>query len=201
MKILGISCSPRKTGNTAVMLEESLKGAGQEGAETDIFNVSGKEFKPCDGCYSCIGKGVCHIKDDMQPLYEKMIEADGILFGIPVYYYSMNAHAKIIMDRTFCLNTPERTLANKVGSVIGIAGSIGIADILKDFYFFFAVRHMLPANFVAAYAVNKGEITERKQGMKAAWNLGRQMVQLVSKNFEYPEELASNFFAFGTHTH
>ncbi len=201
MKILGISTSPRKTGNTAVMVEEVLKGAGQEGAETELFSVSGKKFQPCDGCYSCAGKGLCHIEDDMQQVYEKMIEADGILFGVPVYYYSMNAHAKIIMDRTFCLNTPQTTLTNKVGGVVGIAGSIGIIDILKDFYFFFAVRQMLPANFVAAYATNKGDITQREPGMKAAGNLGRQMVQLAAKEFKYPAEFSSNFFAFGTHTH
>jgi hypothetical protein len=105
------------------------------------------------------------------------------------------------MDRTFCLNTPEKTLANKIGGVVGIAGSIGIIDILKDFYLFFAVRQMLPANFVAAYATNKGEITQREQGMKAARNLGRQMLQLVEKEFKYPTEFGSNFFAFGTHTH
>jgi len=201
MKVLGISSSPRKTGNTALMVKEVLRGAELEGAETEFLTVSGKKFQPCDGCYSCIGKGVCHIEDDMQQVHEKMIEADGILFGVPVYFYSMNAHAKIIMDRTFCLNTPERTLANKVGGVVGIAGSIGIIDILKDFYFFFAVRQMLPANFVAAYATNKGDIQQREQGMNAAKNLGRQMVQLVSKNFRYPAEFRSNFFAFGTHTH
>lgn len=201
MKILGISSSPRKSGNTVLMVEEILKGAEQEGAETELFSVSGKDLRPCDGCYSCIGKGVCHIKDDMQKLHEKMIEADGIIFGVPVYYYSMNAHAKIIMDRTFSMNTPETTLTNKVGSVVSIAGSLGVLDILKGFYFFFAVRQMLPANFVAAYATNKGDIQQREQGLKAAYGVGRQMVQLVSTNFEYPQEFRSNFFAFGTHTH
>ena len=201
MKILGISTSPRKNGNTELMVQEVLKGAGQEGAETELFSVAGKKLQPCLGCYACAGKGVCQVEDDMQQVHEKMIEADGILFGVPVYFYTMHAYAKIIMDRTFCLNTPEKTLANKVGGVVGIAGSVGITDILKDFYFFFAVRQMLAANFVAAYATNKGDITQREQGMKAAGNLGRQMVQLAAKEFKYPAEFSSNFFAFGTHTH
>ena len=88
-----------------------------------------------------------------------------------------------------------------VNFTLSTGGLIGVMDILKDFYFFFAVRQMLPANFVAAYASNKGDIQQRKQGLKAAHGVGRQMVQLVSKNFEYPEEFKSNFFAFGTHTH
>ena len=60
---------------------------------------------------------------------------------------------------------------------------------------------MLPANFVAAYASPKGEIRKREQGMKAAWELGQQMVQLAAKNFEYPREFMRRAIAYGTHTH
>jgi len=60
---------------------------------------------------------------------------------------------------------------------------------------------MIPANFVAAYAAGKGEIREREQGMKAAWNLGRQMAQLAAKKFEYPSEFMGRSIAYGTHTH
>ncbi len=201
MKILGLSCSPRKQGNTVIMLDEALKGAELEGSEVELYTVSGKEIKPCDGCYSCVSKGVCHIKDDMQTLYDKLIEADGIIFSTPIYFYSMTAQAKAIMDRSIALNQPERSLTNKVGGVIVIAGSIGLIDAIKDFYFYIAHRQMLPANFVGAYATDKGDIKQREQGMKAAWDLGRQMVKLVSMNFEYPSEFRSNFFAYGTHTH
>ncbi|MFH1954423.1 MAG: flavodoxin family protein, partial [Pseudomonadota bacterium] len=201
MKILALSCSPRKQGNTAIMLEEALKGAEHEGSEIELFSVSGKEIKPCDGCWSCVRKGVCHINDDMQTLYDKLIEADGIIFGTPIYFYSMAAQAKTILDRTLALNQPERSLANKVGGVVVVAGSIGLIDAIKDLYFFIALRQMLPANFVAAYATDKGDIRKREKGMKAAWDLGRQMVKLVSMNFEYPSEFKSNHFAFGTHTH
>jgi multimeric flavodoxin WrbA len=201
MKILGLSCSPRKQGNTVIMLDEALKGAGHEGSEVELYSVSGRDIKPCDGCYSCISKGVCHIKDDMQTLYDKLVEADGIIFSTPIYFYSMTAQGKAIMDRSIALNQPERTLTNKVGGIIVIAGSIGLIDAIKDFYFYIAHRQMLPANFVGAYAMDKGDIKNREQGMKAAWDLGRQMVQLVSMNFEYPSEFRSNFYAYGTHTH
>lgn len=58
----------------------------------------------------------------------------------------------------------------------------------------------MQANFVAAYASAKGDIRKREQGMKAAWKLGRQMVQLVAKKFEYPSEFRGAHFAYGTHT-
>ena len=201
MKILGLSCSPRKSGNTEILLSEALNGAQHEGAETELFSVSGKEIKPCDGCYACSKTGECHIKDDMQTIYQKMIEADGIIFGTPIYVFSMTAQAKAVIDRTFALNRREKSLANKVGGVVVVAGSLGIIDAVKDFYFFFAIRKMLPANLVTAYAGNKGEIRKREQGMKAAWDLGREMVQLAAKKFEFPREFRRNFFAYGTHTH
>jgi len=181
-------------------LEETLKGAAENGAETELFSVSGKNIRGCDSCYSCYATGECHIKDDMQPLYEKLIEADGIVFGSPVHMYGMTAQAKAIMDRTFALNRPGKTLANKVGGEIVVAGSIGLIDALKDYYFFFTVQRMLPANFVAAYATVKGDAIKLKKGMKAAFRLGKEIVQLVDKKFEFPKGFPRNFHGFGTHT-
>ncbi len=68
MKILGVSCSPRRKGNTVILLEEMLRGAEEHGANIELFSVSGKDIGGCDGCYSCLAKGECHIQDDMQPL-------------------------------------------------------------------------------------------------------------------------------------
>lgn len=196
MKILGLSCSPRKNGNTTILLEEALSGARQEGAETELFSVSGKDIRPCDGCWSCMTKGKCHVEDDMQPLREKMLESDGIIFGTPVYVYSMTGQAKIIMDRICSLN-----LANKVGGVIVVSGSLGNIDPIKDFYFDMVIKKMLPANLVAAYANDKGDVRKLEMGMKAAHELGREMVQIAAMGFEYPPGFARNFYAFGTHTH
>jgi multimeric flavodoxin WrbA len=201
MNILGISCSPRKEGNTVVLLKEVLKGAKQEGAETELYSVSDKKIEPCQGCMSCWETGECVVEDDMHDLGDKMIAADGIVFGTPIYFYNMTAQAKAIIDRTIALNRPGRNLANKVGAVVAVAGSLGLVDALKDLYFYFVIRQMVPANYVAAYAFEKEEVKQREQGMKAAWDLGRQMVRLAEKKFEYPEEFPSRFFAFGTHTH
>jgi len=200
MKILGLSCSPRKSGNTAILLEEALSGAQQEGAETELFSVSGKDIRPCDGCWACFGTGDCHIKDDMQALLLKKVEADGIIFGTPVYVYSMTGQAKTIMDRMLALSAPGKNLANKVGGVVVVAGSIGIIDPVKDLYFNMVMGKMIPANLVAVYANDKGEVRKMEQGMKAAHSLGREMVQIAAKGFEYPAEFARNFYAFGTHT-
>ena len=198
MKILGLSCSPRKSGNTEILVGEALNGAQSEGAEIELFSLAGKEIKPCDGCYACRETGECHINDDMQTIYQKLVEADGIIFGTPIYFYSMTSQAKALIDRTIVLRRPTIRLANKVGGVIAVAGRLGIIDAIKDLYFYIAISHMIPADYVAAYASEKGAIRKDKQAMKSAWELGREMVQLVRKRFEFPSEFERGLTAYVT---
>ncbi len=200
MKILGLSCSPRIQGNTVTLLNEALKAAQQEGAEVELYSVSGKTIEPCDGCRACWETGECHIKDEMQNLYNKLLEADGIIFGTPIYFYSMAGQAKTIIDRTSALNRPGRNLTNKVGGIVVVAGSLGLIDAVKDLYFYIVTRQMLPANFVAAYAGADGDVKNLEKCMSAAKELGRQMVQLAAKKFEYPSDIRRSSIAYGTHT-
>ena len=200
MKILAISGSPRKDGNTVTLLNEALAGAKQEGADVELFSVAGKNIQPCIGCGGHQETGKCHIKDDMQPLYDKMVEADGIIFGTPIYFYDMTAQMKAVMDRTIALNRPERSLANKVGGVVAVCGSLGLVDALKDFAFYMMMRRMLPAGHVSAYAMSPDELRKMEKCMKAADDMGRLMVALARMNFKYPSEFPLPPFAYGTHT-
>ena len=198
MKVLAISGSPRKQGNTEILLNEALKGAGSEGAEAELYSVSGKRIEPCDACLSCRKTGKCHIDDDMQDLYKKMLEADGVIFGTPIYLYAMTAQTKAIMDRTFALNHDQTSLANKIGGVVVVAASLGLLDAMKDIYFYFVSMQILPANYVAAYANAKGEVKKLSKCLEAAFQLGRQMVLLASKKFEYPKEIPGSHNGYGT---
>ena len=201
MNVLAISCSPRKKGATVEILEEVLKGAKEEGSGVELYSVSGKTLNGCNSCYACAEKGICAQQDDMNELHSKMIEADGIVFGTPIYYYGMTAQAKAIVDRTYSLNTPEASLRNKVGGIVTVAGSLGMMDAIKDFYFLFAVKQMLPASYVAMYSGAVDDINKLEKGMNAANDLGRQVVKLTEKKFTYPDEFPPRPFAFGTHTH
>ncbi len=195
MKILGLSFSPRKDGNTVVLLNEALSGARQEGAETELYSIAGKDIKPCDGCWGCRKAGVCHIKDDMQEIYEKLLEADGIIFGTPVYFYNMTGQGKTVIDRTIALGGK---LANKVGGVVAVAGSFGLVDAVKDLYFYMITRRMLPASFIAAYGGGKGDVKDLEKCMKATKELGKEMVKIAASGFKYPE--GGTHIAYGTHT-
>jgi multimeric flavodoxin WrbA len=129
-----------------------------------------------------------------------MISADGIVFGTPVYFYNMTAQAKAIIDRTIALNRPERNLASKVGAVVAVAGSLGLASALKDLYFYFVTRQMVPANYVAVYGMAENDVKEMDKCMQACRDLGRQMVRIAAQNFQYPSDIGRPRFAFGTHT-
>jgi multimeric flavodoxin WrbA len=200
VKILGLSCSPRIHGDTVALLTEALKGAAAEGAETELYSVAGKTIEPCQACRSCFETGKCKIQDDMQSLYDKMLEAHGIIFGTPVYFWDVTAQAKAVIDRTFCLNKPERSLTNKVGGIVVTAGSLGMIDVLKELYFFMATRRMIPANYVAAYPDLRSNLKEMPKCLTAAYDLGRQMVKIAGLKFKYPEDIPRSAPAYGTHT-
>jgi multimeric flavodoxin WrbA len=198
MKILGLSGSPNRKGNTVTLMNQTLNGAKEEGAETELYSVAGKDIKPCDGCHACGKTGECVIKDDMQSLYGKLMEVDGVVFGTPVYFYGMTAQLKAIIDRTIAIGGPGKSMANKVGGVIVTGGSLGLADTLKDLYFYMVTRQMIPANFVAAYP--RIEFSQMEKCIKAANDMGHQMVQIVKQNFQYPRMYPRSSFGFGTHT-
>jgi multimeric flavodoxin WrbA len=201
MKILAVSCSPRSEGNTVTLLREALRGAEGDGAEVELYSVSGKDLRPCDGCWACTKEGgVCPIDDDMEDLQARMLAADGILFGMPIYFYGMAAQAKIVMDRSIALGQPGRNLANKAGGIVVTCGSLGLVDALKDFNFYFLTRRMLPAGYVAAYPGSPDELKKMEKCMTAAGNLGRIMVAVVKQDFKYPLELMGRAIAYGTHT-
>jgi multimeric flavodoxin WrbA len=200
MKILAISFSPRKDGNTVTLLNEALKGAQQDGVQAELYSIAGKNLQPCDGCWACREGGKCPIKDDMAELQDKMVAADGIIFGTPVYFYGMTAQAKAVMDRTIALGQPGRSLANKVGGIAAVCGSLGLVDALKDFSFYMLTRRMLPAGYVAAYAGRPEDLKKMENCMKSANDLGRTMAALVKMGFKYPLEIMGRPIAYGTHT-
>lgn len=90
-KVIIINGSPRKNFNTAKLLKEAQKGAEASGAQTEYFNLYDYNFLGCRSCFACQRKGsttegVCAIKDEIQPLLEKCINADAIIIGSPVYF-------------------------------------------------------------------------------------------------------------------
>lgn len=105
-KILGIMGSPRCNGNTHILVSRILDSARQHGAESELVFLGDLTIRQCDGCHVCWKTGKCAKNDDMQGLYPKIIEADTIVFGTPVYWFGPSAIMKAFIDRMVYFNSP-----------------------------------------------------------------------------------------------
>ncbi|MCW3489166.1 flavodoxin family protein [Dethiobacter alkaliphilus] len=123
MKILAINGSHRKGKNTAEMLNTVLTEAEAQGMETELVELMDYEIKECISCNKCLFKPECSIDDDdMGKLYEKMREADGIVFGSPVYFSNVTGRMKDFIDRSRPLHMVANELDGKVGGAVVHAG-------------------------------------------------------------------------------
>ena len=99
-KVLILSGSPRKGGNSDLLCDEFMRGAEESGNQTEKIRVAEKNIGYCKGCYACKKDGICAVKDDMAEILAKMHSADVIVLASPVYFYSIDAQLKAVIDRT-----------------------------------------------------------------------------------------------------
>ncbi len=100
-KVLILSGSPRKGGNSDLLCDEFARGALEAGNEVEKIRVATKKVAPCAACYYCRDHGgTCCFKDDMAGILQKMIDADVLVLASPVYFYSIDAQLKAVIDRT-----------------------------------------------------------------------------------------------------
>jgi multimeric flavodoxin WrbA len=104
MKIIAINGSPRKKSNTAVLLEHALEGASLQGAETELINLYDLNYKGCMSCFACKLKGgksygKCAYKDELSPVLEKVLAADALLLGSPIYFHAVTGEMRSFLER------------------------------------------------------------------------------------------------------
>jgi multimeric flavodoxin WrbA len=196
MKILGISTSLRKGGNTEILVKEALSGAKNAGIETEFLTLIGKTIQPCHGCFACTKKGRCKLKDDMQGIFPKLLEADGIILGTPVYLWSLSGLAKVFIDRTFSLRHPTLSLANKVGGIIVVGSRTGLINAVNILNLYFGNNHMFSTDMVTGLAREKGAIRKDVFAMKEAEEMGRQMAALIRTKPAFPPEYDCGFHTY-----
>jgi multimeric flavodoxin WrbA len=98
-KILAIYGSPRRNGNTASLLRKAVEGAREEGAAVNEIVLRDLKISPCLEIYGCKKTGRCVIQDDFQAVYDQLLECDGLMLASPIFFYTVSAHTKILMDR------------------------------------------------------------------------------------------------------
>ncbi len=122
MKILALQGSPRKNGNTAVLMNRYLEGVMDSDKDAEITTVflQEKDISGCTACDACrkINIGQCAIKDDMQELYPLFCQADLVIYATPVYWWSVSAQLKAFMDRCYALGSVENSFKNKRAALL-----------------------------------------------------------------------------------
>ena len=188
MKVLGIMGSPRKEGNTDILLDEALKGAESAGAEVEKISVRTLDIKPCTEDYGCAITGTCTIRDDMDDIYEKLLESDIIIVASPMFFYSMPSQLKALIDRSQALWSRKyllkQTLSDKkrVGAFIGVGATKGKnlfeGAILTMKYFYDAIDIEYADNLLIRRVDQKGEIKEHPDALRDAYELGKKLAQV-----------------------
>ena len=103
MKVLALYGSPRKEGNTTLLLQELVKGRIELGASVTEISLCDLQILPCVADYSCAQSGECFLQDDMQDIYSHMTDHDCIVLAAPIFFYSVNAQTKALIDRSQAL--------------------------------------------------------------------------------------------------
>jgi multimeric flavodoxin WrbA len=180
-KVLGVVGSPRRKGNTDILVSTILDGAREEGADTERLFLGDLHIRECDGCHSCWKGRRCSKKDDMNNVYPKLVESDAIIFGTPVYWYGPTALMKCFIDRFVYFNCPEnRAKIRGKAAVLAIPfeeDNPGTADLLIEFfekslgYLEMKIRGKIIAPGVSA----RGQILEKKKVLEKGYRLGKRL--------------------------
>ena len=185
MKVIGIVGSPRKEGNTELLTAHTLRAISEEGLDTELIRLAGLDIGPCNACMSCKDEERCTIEDDLFPIYLRMKEADGIILASPVYFGSATAQIKALMDRVGYISLAHgKPFTGKVGGALVVARRAG-----KNFtfaqltYWFQILGFFIPGSTYWNVAIGReiGTVEEDEEGLRTAWNFGKNVAFLIKK--------------------
>ncbi len=179
--------SPRIKGNTDLLLDEALKGAQSQGAEVEKIIVDNLNISPCREYYGCLRDGNCVIRDDMDSIYPKLLEADGVIVASPMFFYGLTSQVKALIDRCQALWARKYVLKQNLpyegrkGAFIAVGATKGRklfdGSILTVKYFFQAIGVDYAAELLVRGVDKKGEIREHPTALKDAFKLGSRLAQ------------------------
>jgi multimeric flavodoxin WrbA len=199
-KILGIAGSPRLNGNTSLLLDEALHGAREAGATVNKIIVCNRDIYPCQGCDDCRKTGECTIDDGMDKIYNLTTQANGIILAAPVYFNSLNAQTKALIDRHQCIwvrktllgadvTDPETRQARR-GLFLSTAGADdprAFDGALKVMDMFFDVLDIKYYERLLFFRIDeRGAIKDHPTALRNAHAAGEHLVVEISRSLGEP---------------
>ena len=135
MNVLGINGSPRIGGNTDILLDRVLEGAARQGGNTEKVILNDLKFCPCQECEDITGDSVCVIDDDWHEVYKRIENADAIILASPIFFGSISAQSKMMIDRFQCVWRAKYILKKDIFNRRKKGGFISVqASTRKDFF-------------------------------------------------------------------
>ncbi|BBO68676.1 NADPH-dependent fmn reductase [Desulfosarcina alkanivorans] len=193
IEIAAVFGSPRRKGNTSTLLNHAVAGARDAGAQVTEIVLRDLKMSPCLEIYGCKKAGSCVIKDDFGPVESLLQRTDGLMLASPIFFYTVSAHTKILMDRCNSLwvkkywidkkpfgqkNYPRKGLFISVGSTKGKRLFEGAQLSVK--YFMDALDMQLWKSLLYKNIETEGQIQESPAALKEAYEAGKAMVQALS---------------------
>ncbi len=186
MKVIAFNGSARKDGNTAILINYALSELGNEGIETELVQLAGKQIHGCIACFKCMEKKdrECAQKEDIfNDCFKKMIEADGIILGSPTYFSDVTPEIKALIDRAgFVSRANDFLFKRKVGAaVVAVrrAGGIHVFDSIN--HLFLISQMIVPGSSYWNIGIGreKGEVEKDDEGIQTMKVLGRNMAWVL----------------------
>ncbi len=200
VKIIAIYGSPRRDGNSAALLRQAVAGARQQGAEVEEVILRDYNMSPCLEIYQCIKTGECAIRDDFPKVLEKLEASDGIILASPIFFYTVSAHTKILMDRCQSLWVrkywiEKQDFKNAPQTRKGVFISVGATTGKKLFdgalltvkYFFDVLNAGLWKTVLCRGVDRKGEIDKRDDCLQEAFEAGRDLANVLKDDKKIAE--------------
>jgi len=186
MKILAIAGSPRRDGNSELLLDQAIKGAKSKNHQVEKIVLNELSFVGCQECGGCDNSGECTIDDDMQDIYKKIATSDAIIIASPIFFGSLPSQVKAMVDRYQCLWIGKYILKKKAdlkvkkGYLLLVGGSNvdkffkNAESIIKNFFSVLGVE--FAGNLYYPSVDDKAKILEHPDYLKQAFELGENLV-------------------------
>jgi multimeric flavodoxin WrbA len=186
MKAVAFNGSPRKGGNTEILLKKVLEPISKAGIETELVQIGGKRVQGCIACYKCRENkdSKCAITTDMvNECIGKMIEADAIILGSPTYFAGMTSDLKALLDRAgFVAGSNGRLFSRKIGAAVVVNRRGGATNVLDSInHMFLMSRMIVPGSTYWNFGIGreKGDVEKDSEALDNMRDLGETIAWLV----------------------
>ena len=188
MKVIAFNGSPRKDGNTSILIKRVFNELEEEGIETELLQLGGKRIHGCNACMKCFENvdKRCVIDNDIVNEYiYKMIESDGIILGSPTYFSNVSTEIKALIDRAGLVAIAnDYLLKRKLGAAVIAVRRAGAVHVFNSINHFFFTNQMIVAGscyWNMGYGLQKGEVENDEEGKIIMNTLGGNMAWLLKK--------------------